>query len=171
MTALALRYGLPALLALALVLGIFGLGWKLNGDRVDARWLAEWSKRDAAEANLRADAVQAARTEEQRRFAAGQQVVDDARKQTTVINFGVGQLSVAADGLRLDAAELSKSASSASCNSPAPDRSETTRRAAMVLSDLLGRCSATLEELAPAYDRARNAGLTCERRYDSLTPQ
>ena len=169
MMALALRYGLPALLALAVVFAIFGLGWKLNGDRVDARWQVEWSKRDTAEANLRAETVQAARTEEQRRFAAAQQVVDDARKQTTIIDLGVSDLGVAVDGLRFDAAELSKSASVAACNPTTPDRSQAATRAAMVLSDLLGRCSATLEELAPAYDRAHNAGYTCERAYQSLS--
>lgn len=170
MMAGALRYGLPALLAMAVVFAIFGLGWKFGSERANAHWQTEWSKRDAVEATARADAVQAARTEEQRRFAAAQQVVDDARKQNTVIDFGVSDLSVAVDGLRFDAAELSKSASAAACNPTTTDRSQAATRAAMVLSDLLGRCSATVKELAPAYDRARNAGYACERAYHSLSP-
>lgn len=168
MMALALRYG-PLFALLVALVAVGGAGWRLGVNQTDARWQVKWSERDTAEATVRSEAVQAARTEEQRRFAAAQQVVDDARKQTTVIDLGVSDLSVAVDGLRFDAAELSKSASSSTCNSTTPDRSETTRRAAMVLSDLLGRCSATLEELAPAYDRARNAGYTCERAYQSLS--
>ncbi|MGY2680808.1 hypothetical protein ACVWVZ_000142 [Pseudomonas tolaasii] len=47
-----------------------------------------------------------------------------------------------------------------------PFRSAT--RAAMVLSDLLQRADKRAGELAVAYDRARIAGLACERAYNSL---
>ncbi|MDP1045514.1 DUF2514 family protein, partial [Klebsiella pneumoniae] len=39
----------------------------------------------------------------------------------------------------------------------------------MVLSDLLQRADKRAGELAAAYDRARIAGLTCERSYNSLS--
>jgi len=168
MTTLALRYGLPALLVLAVVFAVFGTGWKFGSDRADSRWQIEWSERDAAEAIARADAVQTARVEEQRRISAANKVATDARTQTTVIDFGRSQLAVAADGLRFDANELSTRPTA--CSPAAPGRSQPVTRAAMVLSDLLGRCSATLEELAPAYDRARNAGYACEQTYHSLSP-
>lgn len=171
MMALALRYGLPALLVLAVVFAIGATGWRMGVNQTEARWQLAWTQRDADEATDRANAVQAARVEEQRRFAAANKVADDARKQTTVIDFGVSDLSVAVDGLRFDADQLSKSASAAACNSTAPDRGPAATRAAMVLSDLLDRCSATVKELAPAYDRARNSGYACERTYDSLTHQ
>lgn len=156
------------LLTVLVIGALIGAGWKLGTERLEDRWQARWADRDAKEATVRADAVQAARIEEQRRAAANLQAAQDARTQNTVIDLGIGQLSSAAVGLRFDAAELSKSSSPAACDTSATDRGEATRRAAMVLSDLLGRCSATLEELAPAYDRARNAGLTCERATDSL---
>jgi hypothetical protein len=156
------------LLVLAAVFAVAATGWRFGVDQTEASWQARWSQRDADESKLRADAVQAARTEEQRRFAAVSQVATDARTQTTVIDFGRSQLAVAADGLRFDANELSTRPTA--CSAAAPDRSRSATRAAMVLSDLLGRCSATLEELAPAYDRARNAGYACEQTYHSLSP-
>jgi len=176
MTALALavlkRVWFPCLLILALTytgLALYGKGIKRGDERTDAKWEHLWAERDALEAQALAEAVQAARTEEQRRLAAANKVAEDARTQTSVIDFGVSQLAVDAGGLRFDADQLSKSAGSAGCNPAAPDRGQTAARAAMVLSDLLGRCSATLEELAPAYDRARNAGYACERTYQSLS--
>lgn len=168
MMALVLRYGLPGVLLLAVVFAVFGLGWKFGTDRLDAQWQNRWSERDTLEANLRADAVQDARNEEQRRFAAANQVAENARTQTTVIDFGRDQLAVAANGLRFDAGKLSTSP--AACPAPTADRSHAATSAAMVLSDLLSRCSATIEELAPAYDRARNAGYACEQTYKSLSP-
>lgn len=170
--ALLKRIWLPCLLILALLytgLAIYGKGIRRGDERTNAKWELLWAERDALEANARADAVQSARTEEQRRFAAANEVAKDARAQTTVIDFGVSQLTADVGGLRLEAAKLAESASSTACSTAVADRGQAAARAAMVLSDLLGRCSATLEELAPAYDRARNAGYACERTYDSLT--
>ncbi|KAA0943668.1 DUF2514 family protein [Pseudomonas sp. ANT_H14] len=38
----------------------------------------------------------------------------------------------------------------------------------MVLADVLKRADERAGEMAVAYDRARIAGLTCERSYESL---
>jgi len=48
-------------------------------------------------------------------------------------------------------------------------RGASATRAAMVLSELFERADKRAGELAVAYDRARIAGLACERSYQSLT--
>ncbi|KPY93317.1 Uncharacterized protein ALO36_04280, partial [Pseudomonas syringae pv. tomato] len=50
----------------------------------------------------------------------------------------------------------------------ASERGKAATRAAMVLSDLLGRADSRAGELAKAYDQSRVAGLACERSYQSL---
>ncbi|WP_149032147.1 DUF2514 family protein, partial [Pseudomonas syringae group genomosp. 3] len=51
----------------------------------------------------------------------------------------------------------------------ATERGKAATRAAMVLSDLLGRADARAGELAKAYDGARIAGKACEAASYTLT--
>ncbi|WP_346395607.1 DUF2514 family protein, partial [Pseudomonas syringae] len=49
------------------------------------------------------------------------------------------------------------------------ERGKAATRAAMVLSDLLGRADARARELAKAYDQSQIAGLACNRFADELS--
>lgn len=157
------------LLGLALAVGMVWGGFYLGSEYKDAEWQARWAVRDAGDQQAWALADGQARTEEQRRQTAINQVANDARtQQAAAINDAV-HADTAGDRLHVAAAEL---ASRASCTGSDPgiaDRSASTRRAALVLSDLLSRADKRAGELAAAYDRARIAGITCEAAYQSLS--
>ena len=86
----------------------------------------------------------------------------DAREQNKAATVDA---DAAGDRLHVEADKLAATA----CGDPgAAQRGASATRAAMVLSDLLQRADKRAGELAVAYDRARIAGLTCERSYQSL---
>lgn len=69
------------------------------------------------------------------------------------------------DRLHVEASQFAATA----CGDPGiAQRGASATRAAMVLSDLLQRADKRAGELAVAYDRARIAGLACERSFDSM---
>ncbi|WP_144435125.1 DUF2514 family protein, partial [Pseudomonas syringae group genomosp. 3] len=74
----------------------------------------------------------------------------------------------AGDRLRVEAGKLAATSSCTASDTGAAERGKAATRAAMVLSDLLGRADARAGELAKAYDQSRIAGLACERSHKSL---
>ena len=107
-----------------------------------------------------------ARKEEQRRQASVNKEASDAREQNKAATVDAGTADAAGDRLHVEASQFAATA----CGDPgAAQRGASAARAAMVLSDLLQRADKRAGELAAAYDRARIAGLTCERSYDSLS--
>lgn len=107
-----------------------------------------------------------ARKEEQRRQASVNKEASDAREQNKAAAVDAGTADAAGDRLHVEASQFAVTA----CGDPgAAQRGASATRAAMVLSDLLQRADKRAGELAAAYDRARIAGLTCERSYDSLS--
>lgn len=112
------------------------------------------------------DAGNTARNEEQRRQAAVNKEASDAREQNKAAAVDAGTADTTGDRLHVEASQFAATA----CGDPgAAQRGASATRAAMVLSDLLQRADKRAGELAAAYDRARIAGLTCERSYDSLS--
>ncbi len=109
------------------------------------------------------------RTEEQRRQKAANQVVNDARQEQTAALTDAAVADAAGDRLRVEAGKLAATASCAPGDSGAAERGKAATRAAMVLSDLLGRADARAGELAKAYDQSRIAGLACNRFADELS--
>lgn len=158
------------LIYLAAVLALFGSGWYFGSAHTDRTWQVKWAKRDVSEAQVRGDAVQAARDEEQRRYAASQEVSADAQTNEQRIQLDVGALAAGVGGLRLDTASFVQRTSQCPSNSAASDRGPAATRAALVLSELLDRSVGVNQELAAAYDRVRNSAVTCARLYDSLKP-
>ena len=153
------RYAAVTAAVLAVLGGVYL--WGAHNEASD--WERKWAQRDAAEAIVRSNAVQAAREEEQKSYAARDEAARVAREQTKDIDTAGTLLAAGFDGLRLDTAGFVQRASSCPQTSATPDRSAATTRAAMVLSELLDRSFETNRELAQAYDRARVAGLTCEK--------
>ncbi|WP_256586808.1 MULTISPECIES: DUF2514 family protein [Pseudomonas] len=106
-----------------------------------------------------------ARQEEQRRQAAVNKEASDAREQNKAAAVDAGAADVAGERLHVEAGKLAATA----CVDPgAAQRGASATRAAMVLSELFQRADKRAGELAAAYDRARIAGLACERSYQSL---
>ncbi|MNK83452.1 hypothetical protein D3C87_1032670 [compost metagenome] len=159
-------YAAAALIA-ALIAG--GGAWKVRSwwaDASEAKSAAAYAKDRDAQAQATVAAVEAARTEERRRTAAVEKVRDDAQKQAVAAAADAAGLRAERDGLRAHANALVSAAvarePAAAIGSPAGGT------AVDLLAYMLGRVSDRATELAGVADRARIAGLTCERIYASL---
>ncbi|MEE1922696.1 DUF2514 domain-containing protein [Pseudomonas sp. 148P] len=159
-----------AAVTLLLVLGSYW-GIYQHGRGVErAAWEKAWAERDAADSDARAQAEAHARDEEQRRAAAQQKVKEDAQKEQTAADADAAGADDAGRRLRDEANKLAAGVGCPGTDTAAVARGKTATAAAMVLSDLLRRADERAGELAAAYDRARIAGLVCERSYDALSP-
>ncbi|MBX8528581.1 DUF2514 domain-containing protein [Pseudomonas cichorii] len=133
-----------------------------------AEWQGRWNARDAGDMQARSEAEEKNRTEEQRRQSAANQVANDARKEQAVAIDDAGRADAAGDRLHVAAKDFAGRSSCGPGDTGTAQRGETATRAALVLSDLLSRADKRAGELAAAYDRARIAGMACERAYESL---
>ncbi|EZI24577.1 DUF2514 family protein [Pseudomonas extremaustralis] len=150
-----------AVILLAVVIGAGGT-WRVQDYRY-GKQLAELGK---AQALAITEAGNTARLEEQRRQKAVNKEASDAREQNKAATVDAGAADAAGDRLHVEAGKFAANA----CGDPgATQRGASATRAAMVLSDLLQRADKRAGELAVAYDRARIAGLTCERSYNALS--
>lgn len=161
---------LYAVLVLAVVAALVGGGWYFGSTHTDRTWQVKWADRDVSEAKVRGDAVQAARDEEQRRYAVQDEAARISREQDKRIASDGAVLAADVGGLRLDTASFVQRTSQCPSNPTVTDRGPAATRAAMVLSELLDRSVGVNQELAAAYDRVRNSAVTCARLYDSLKP-
>ncbi|WP_131753611.1 DUF2514 family protein [Burkholderia vietnamiensis] len=129
---------------------------------ISARRIADM-KSEAATAQ--AKAVEAARTEEQRRTAAQSEIANDANQQRTAALADAFAARAAAGSLqqRVDQLVAAARHSAAATGSPAAGD------ALDLLADVLGRADQRAGELAEYADTARIAGQQCERDYDALT--
>ncbi|WP_095093825.1 DUF2514 domain-containing protein [Pseudomonas sp. Irchel 3A5] len=134
----------------------------------DLAWQAKWEKQFGNQAQAVATTTNDYRTEEQRRQKAANQVANNARQEQTAALTDAAAADTAGDRLRVEAGKLAATASCAPGDTGPTERGKAATRAAMVLSDLLGRADARAGELAKAYDQSRVAGLACERFVDAL---
>lgn len=164
-----LRRASPYLIVAALATGT-AYGFYRHGVSVERQhWQTEWAKRDASDAEARAAAELAQRTEEQRRadWAAG--VQRDAIQELERVRTDADGAAADNGRLRNELANLQARLGRTGQGAATPVSCASTTRAAMVLSQLLEGSSRREQELAKAFDGARVAGLTCERAYDGLT--
>ncbi|WP_367352474.1 DUF2514 domain-containing protein [Achromobacter animicus] len=146
-----------------------GGAWTVQGWRGDVK-LARVTKAHAHELAKQAQAtvaaVEAARTEERRRVAAVEKARDDATKQAALAVADAAHARSEHSRLLVHANTLARAAvdrdPSAAVGSAAGSS------AVDLLAFMLGRVSVRATELAAVADRARIAGLTCERAYDVL---
>ncbi|WP_035213321.1 DUF2514 family protein [Achromobacter marplatensis] len=140
-------------------------GWRYGAEIADIERDHANEKSDQARATV--VAIEAARTEERRRTAAMEKQRDDAQKQAAA---AAGDAARARDERRrlLERADALANAA-AGRDSTLADGSPAGTDAVDLLAYMLGRVSDEATELAGVADRARIAGLTCERAYDALT--
>lgn len=150
-------------LALAALYAAYRHGVTVTNHKRDAEWATAIAKQERAKVS----AVQAARAEERRLQREANQVGRDAREQNVAVDVDAVSLDAAGERLHVEAGKLAADMGRCASNTRTADRGASATRAAMVLSQLLERADARAGELAKAYDRARIAGLTCERAYDS----
>lgn len=167
-TALIGWKGYAAALAVgAIVAG--GAAWKAQSWRYGAEIAG--IERDHAkawddQAQATVTAVEAARTEERRRTAAVEEQRDVAKEQAAAAAGDAARARAERDGLRARANTLARAA--VARDPAAADGSPAGAAAVDLLAYMLGRVSDRAEALAGIADRARIAGLTCERAYDEV---
>ncbi|MBP6705948.1 MAG: DUF2514 family protein [Achromobacter sp.] len=110
-------------------------------------------------------AVEAARTEERRLTAPVERVRDDAQKLAAATD--AAGTRDEHDRLRTRANTLARAAANQDPTLAAGNPAGVA--AVDLLANMLGRAIDRAEALASIADRARIAGLTCERAYDSLS--
>jgi hypothetical protein len=130
---------------------------------------AQWETAVATQQAKLADAVQAARTEEQRLQREANQVGIDARKKNAAADADGLGVDAAGDRLHVQAGKLAAGAGTCTGNTGTADRGASATRAAMVHSRMLERSVARIRELGRGIDDARRRRLSCGRTYAALT--
>ncbi|KOG05039.1 Uncharacterized protein ALO91_00650 [Pseudomonas syringae pv. aceris] len=156
------------LILLALAGALYG-AYRHGVSVTDLAWKAKWAEEVSTQSEAVATTTTDYRTEEQRRQKAANQVANDARQNQTAALADAAVADAAGDRLRIEAGKMAATASCVPSDTGASERGKAATRAAMVLSDLLGRADARARELAKAYDQSQIAGLACNRFVEELS--
>jgi regulator of protease activity HflC (stomatin/prohibitin superfamily) len=140
-------------------------GYVAGASSVQALWDADTARR-TREALA---AEQAARAEEQRRAEAQKEVERETQRLLDRAEADRLAAVAAADGVRQRAQRLAAQCGAAPVHPGAAGGGQAAEGPGLVLADVLSRIDGRAGELAAAYDRARAAGLACERAYNALT--
>lgn len=155
-------------IALLAVVGSYWLVYQHGRSVERAEAAAASAQRDSGDRLAEVLGERGERTKEQQRADAQEEVRARAQEQRTIAEGAAAGADAAGQRLRDEAGKLATTVSCPGQDPAFAARGEAARRAAMVLSDLLNRSVETNRELAAAFDRARIAGLACEKSYNAL---
>jgi hypothetical protein len=141
--------------------GVVGVTWHARGVVAD-RDIAELH---AARDKATAAASEAARAIERTRVANLEGIAREADTRTQIAR---RDAVAAADVSRRLREHIARLAGAATNDSPAAEPGAPAAGPGLLLADLFGRADARAGDLAAWADTAYNAGLACERAYDSL---
>lgn len=149
----------------------------LAGEQAERlEWQAKWDRQAAELAAAKARSLELACEEEQCRQDEIEKVRRDAEQGIARVKDDAAAAAAAtatanavAVRLRDQARRLVSRVSQCAGNPGAAQGGQAAGQSALVLADQLSRVDARAGDLAAAYDRARAAGLACERVYDALS--
>lgn len=159
---------IPYLIAVAVVAAVLFGAYRHGVSTTNDAWQAKWDKAVAAQALAQSAAERRQREEEQRRQSEIEGVRNEANRQIEQAKADAAAAAVAANSLRDTAKRLAARADKACSNTGIAIGSAPTTGPGVVLADVLERADQRAGELAAAYDRARAAGIACERGYDKV---
>lgn len=171
MIAMVQRYWKP-LAALLLVVGSLWLahhtGYSSGYDKADTAWLGKWSARDLSDLQAKQTF-----TEQQRRIELQRQGAIDAIQEQAQQDIAAAQRNAAiaaAESKRLQdgIADAITRLQENSGNTGATISSKTRASTGSLLAVLFREIDTAAGIYAAEADRARAAGLTCERAYDAV---
>jgi len=157
-----LRYGAVAAGTALAVWVVQSWRYEARIARMEQTWAQE--RAELAEAARHAEA--AARAEEHRRQAEIERITQDAQAE---LDAALRRERAAADSRVRSAVADYAARHQCPADSGSAGSGEATGDPIGVLAELLGELDGLAESYAAAADRARVAGLACERAYDSVT--
>jgi hypothetical protein len=169
-------FGLPTSwlavgLAGAALVAAFGVqSYRLNSERADhAETRQQWADARAVQQEAARIESERQRAEEQRRAAANQEQDRADHKTISQLRADAAAGAAVAQRLRERIAAVATSAGQASSNPGAPGISQAAEPSAGMFADLYSRLESFETAVAGFADASRAAGLSCERRYESLS--
>ena len=158
-----------AVLALAALLGLQTVRLA-DEQRAHAKTIENHATELAKREREARDAVMAARTEEQRRTKAAQEIADETQAQLDQVRDDADAARTAGERLRKRVAELSAAVGRGAGKDPAAaGAGAPAEKTADLLADVQRRLDEAANGLAEFADRANAAGAACERIHDALT--
>lgn len=160
---------LPYIAGVAAVLAILYMAYEHGVDTSDAKWQTKWAAQVQKTTREKAEAEAIARVEEQRRQIAINEVINRAQDELNNARADALTADVAATSLREHIERLGKAANTSACDTSTTKRGASASTPNALLADVLKRADDRAGQLAEYADRARAAGLACQRAYQSLT--